>query len=216
MDKSMKKRNVPPLIEKVLAIDVYLTNLLVKWIEQFLAFRQLRTHYRLLEISCHGLIWLPCWIGFVWILSSQNLYQMQVNFFIGLILDIIVVATLKAVTRRRRPAATVSNSSSFDIGPDKFSFPSGHASRASYIASFFLFNWPVHFIFVPPLLCWASSVCISRILAKRHHLLDIVVGAFLGFVESCFIGLIYLEKDTCTNIISWLTDEKLDGGEYHV
>ena len=128
-------------------------------------------------------------------------------------LDIIIIAVLKAYTRRRRPSK---NEDSFDLGPDQFSFPSGHASRALYIASFFLFNWAIHFLFIPSLVAWAFSVCISRILMRRHHILDVIVGIVLGFVESCIIGFIYLDNDTCTNLISWLTDEKLDGGEYHV
>lgn len=127
-----------------------------------------------------------------------------------------MVALIKAITRRRRPTALANSGKSLEIGPDKFSFPSGHASRAFYIATFFLFNWPIYLIFRPALICWAISVCISRILLRRHHLLDIAVGAMLGIVEAFFIGLIYLEKDTCTSLIWWLTDEKLDGGEYHV
>ena len=127
-------------------------------------------------------------------------------------MDVLIIAPLKAITRRRRPG----KNDPFEIGPDKFSFPSGHASRCSYIVCFFLHNWPVHFMFIPPLLCWSVCVCISRILMRRHHLLDIGVGAMLGILEAYFIGLIYLEKKTCTDIIWWLTDEKLDGGEYHV
>lgn len=37
-------------------------------------------------------------------MDSKSLYQMQMNMFIGLILDIIFVACIKAATRRRRPA----------------------------------------------------------------------------------------------------------------
>lgn len=119
---------------------------------------------------------------------------------------------MKAITRRRRPT----KASSLDIGPDKFSFPSGHASRAFYVACFFMYNWPVHFIFVPPLLCWSISVTISRILMRRHHLLDIFVGCIIGTIEALFIGLIYLDYETSANLVWWLTDERLDGGEYHV
>lgn len=124
----------------------------------------------------------------------------------------IIVAVLKAITRRRRPA----KNESLEIGPDKFSFPSGHASRAFYIAGFLIYNWPVHFVFVPPLMCWAVCVCLSRIMMRRHHLLDVVVGVALGIAEAFFVGLIYLEHDTCTDLVWWITDEKLDGGEYHV
>lgn len=134
-------------------------------------------------------------------------------YILGLLLDVCIIAILKAVTRRRRPSK---GEAGFDVGPDKFSFPSGHASRSTFIACFFLYNWGVHYIFVPPLLCWVACVSISRILLRRHHLLDLIVGVLLGIAESYFIGLIYLDKDTCTDLVWWLTDEKLDGGEYHV
>lgn len=103
-----------------------------------------------------------------------------------------------------------------EIGPDKFSFPSGHASRAMFITRFFQHNWPIHIVFQLPLLCWSISVCISRIMMRRHHLLDVSVGVVLGILESYLIGLIYLDEKTCKNLVYWLTDEKLDGGEYHV
>ncbi|KAJ8688519.1 hypothetical protein QAD02_024314 [Eretmocerus hayati] len=210
---SQQKRKMPKALENVLAADVFLTDQFVKRVEKFLPLRQLRTHYQILEYSCHGLLWFPLWIAFIWIFSKRSLYQMQVNLFIGLILDVILVAVIKAYTRRRRPAK---NQDSFEIGPDKFSFPSGHTSRAFFIACFFLYNSPLYFIFIPPLLCWVVSVSISRVLMRRHHLLDVAAGAILGVIESYLIGLIYLEHDTCADLIWWLTDEKLDGGEYHV
>ncbi|XP_011499079.1 PREDICTED: probable lipid phosphate phosphatase PPAPDC3 isoform X2 [Ceratosolen solmsi marchali] len=208
MNKAEKKRNLPLILIKILAIDINLTDQFVKSIERILAFRQLKNHYQLLEISCHGLLWIPCWCAFIWMFNNKNLYQMQINLFLGLLLDIGLVAIIKAITRRRRP---IKQDELLVIGPDKFSFPSGHSSRAFFITYFFLNNWPVNFIFVIPLLCWSISVCISRILMRRHYLLDVIAGALLGILESYFIGLIYLENETCTQLIWWITDEKLDG-----
>jgi membrane-associated phospholipid phosphatase len=140
-------------------------------------------------------------------------YKMYYIKFLGLFLDIVLIAVIKAIARRRRP---VKQNDLTVIGPDKFSFPSGHSSRTFFITYFFIYNWPVYPIFIPFLLCWSISICISRILMRRHYLLDVLAGALLGIFESYFISLIYLENETCTNLIWWLTDEKLDGGEYHV
>lgn len=213
MEKTRGKREVPSTLRKVLAVDEYLTSVFVKTAEKFLTLRQLKIHYKLLEISCHGIPWIACWLAFIWIINSRNLYQMQVNFLIGLIIDIILVALLKAITRRRRPSV---HNDPFVIGPDKYSFPSGHASRATFVVYFFLNLWPVSIIFVPPLLAWSVSVCLSRILMRRHHLLDIAAGIILGIFEGMLIGFLYLTQNTCFYFISWLSDEKLDGGEYHV
>ncbi|ODN04779.1 Presqualene diphosphate phosphatase, partial [Orchesella cincta] len=85
---------------------------------------------KILEISCHGVPWFViCFISIYLIPSAR---EFQVNLLIGLLLDVVLVALTKAVTRRNRPS--VSNDMFFTHGPDKFSFPSGHASRAVFLS----------------------------------------------------------------------------------
>lgn len=103
-----------------------------------------------------------------------------------------------------------------EFGPDKFSFPSGHASRAVFVAYFFLNLYPLPIFCVPPLLAWSTSICLSRVLLNRHHLLDVVAGVVLGLFIGWFLGLIWMEQETANWILSFLSDERLDGGEYHV
>lgn len=102
------------------------------------------------------------------------------------------------------------------MGPDKYSFPSGHASRAGLVYYFFANIWPVSVFLVPFLFVWCIAIDISRLLMRRHHIVDVGVGMLLGFCEAMFIQYIYLEADTCIGLVSWLTDEKLDGAEYDV
>lgn len=135
--------------------------------------------------------------------------------FAGLLLDIIIIAIIKAYVRRRRPVANTDDALG-QIGPDKFSFPSGHASRAVFVAYFFINLYPAPWIFVPPLLAWASAVCLSRVLMCRHHLLDVAAGVLLGLFEGSLLGFIWCEESTAKWIMSFLSDEKMDGGEYHV
>ena len=138
---------------------------------------------------------------------------MQVNLFIGLIIDIILVAVIKAATRRRRPAI---NDDPFCIGPDKFSFPSGHVSRCIFIVTFLIVLDPISFIFWPALLAWAVTLTLSRLLLFRHHILDVVGGIVLGLLEAVLISILWLHQDSCVWLISWMTDEKLSGAEYGV
>lgn len=205
-----EKRQIPILLRKILAVDAYLTDEFVKLAEKFLPLKQLKVHYKLLEISCHGIPWLATSLVLIWVLNSTSLYQMQVNFLIGLLLDIILVGVIKAITRRRRPTF---NDDTFSIGPDKYSFPSGHASRATFIIYFFFYLWSISLICAPPLLAWSFSVCMSRLLLRRHHILDVLVGVLLGIFEGLIIGYIYLEQETCINLISWITDVKIHGSE---
>lgn len=131
--------------------------------------------------------------------------------FLGLITDIIFVAIIKAATRRRRPAFT---DDTFSLGPDKFSFPSGHTSRAVYLCIFLLYLDPVPMLFWPPILAWTVSVALSRLIMLRHHLLDIFGGIVLGIFNAFLIYLIWFGQESCVYIINWMTDEKLAGAEY--
>lgn len=76
--------------------------------------------------------------------------ELWVNLLIGLLLDIVIVAVLKAFTRRRRPAYNIDDL--FLVSSiDKFSFPSGHATRAVLLGVFFNILYPLHFIFFIPI-----------------------------------------------------------------
>lgn len=129
-------------------------------------------------------------------------------------MDIIFVAVIKSFTRRRRPVGNKADNLS--LGPDKFSFPSGHVSRAFYILYFFTRLYPINKIFVPPLLAWCFMVSFSRILLRRHHLLDVIVGSLLGILEGILLSLIWFSESFTFNVIEWITDEKFEGSEYHI
>lgn len=139
-------------------------------------------------------------------IDNPNYYQTQMNLLFGLILDVIFVASIKAATRRRRPTI---DDSFMTIGPDKFAFPSGHASRAFFILLFFTALDPLPYLFWPPLFAWAVSVSLSRLLLYRHHILDVLAGITLGILEAFMICILWLGKDASTWVMSWLSDEKL-------
>ncbi|KAK2585293.1 hypothetical protein KPH14_009980 [Odynerus spinipes] len=202
-----EKRQVPTILRKTLAVDAYLTDVFVRIVEKCMPLRQLKTHYKALEVSCHGIPWITLTLASIWIFHTTSLYQMQVNLFLGLLLDILFIAVLKALVRRRRPAI---NDDPFSMGPDKYAFPSGHASRVTFLVYFFLYLWPLSAIWTPPLLAWCISVCLSRLLMRRHHILDVLAGILLGIFEGMIINCIYLNKDTCTHLVSWITNEKVD------
>uniref|UniRef100_A0A1B6I6W7 Phosphatidic acid phosphatase type 2/haloperoxidase domain-containing protein n=1 Tax=Homalodisca liturata TaxID=320908 RepID=A0A1B6I6W7_9HEMI len=215
MAKQTDKRQVPVALQKILKADVYITNTLCNMMEKCLPFRSLKVHYKLLEVSCAGYIWLPGWLILIWLIWKKELMEMQVNFYIGLITDIIAVAVLKAIFRRRRPAGNKPDMV-MQIGPDVYSFPSGHVSRSCYIAYFFLVLYPVHFLFRMPLLAWFVSVSVSRVLLRRHHLLDVLAGVLLGFINSLLVAFLWLSEDTAVYLVSFVSDERIEGADYHV
>ncbi|EFN66588.1 Presqualene diphosphate phosphatase [Camponotus floridanus] len=210
IDKEEEKRKVPSTLKTLLAVDAYLTNILVNSAQQFSILRQLEIHYMVLKISCHGIVWLITNLVLLWIVNNSNLYQMQVNLSIGLLLNIIIIAVLKAASRRRRPNAND------NLFPNKDSFPSGNAAHVAFITYFFLNLWPVPLIYVPPLLAWSFSVCMSKLLMRINYIGDILAGIALGILQGMLVGYIYMEQETCTHLVWWITDEKTSGAEYDV
>ncbi|XP_017885165.1 phospholipid phosphatase 6 isoform X2 [Ceratina calcarata] len=210
MDKS-EKREIPPMLRTILNLDKLLTQSFVKYVEYIMPMKRLKVHHTALEVSCHGIVWLASLLALIWILNNARLFQMQVNLIIALTLDIIIIGVLKAFTRRRRPAEDLRT-----FGPDKYSFPSGHVSRAMLIFYFFKYLWPISDIYVTLLLLWVATLFFSRVLMRKHYLLDVTAGLFIGYAEGLFMSLIYLDAKTCASFVSWITDEKMEGAEYDV
>lgn len=233
-----EQRNIPPFLRKLLALDVEWTKRFVSFSLNFVPIRSLKTHCKFLEVSwivhsksietptkwptkliidvfrfilqysCHGLVWFSTLLAICWMIDNPKYYQTQMNLLFGLILDIVFVASIKAATRRRRPTI---DDNFLSIGPDKFSFPSGHASRAFYILLFFTALEPLPYLFWPPLFAWAVSVSLSRLLLYRHHILDVLAGITLGILEAFLISILWLGKDVSAWVMSWLSDERLPG-----
>jgi presqualene diphosphate phosphatase len=71
-------------------------------------------------------------------------------------------------------------------------------------------------MFWPPLFAWTASVCLSRLLMYRHHILDVCAGIALGMFEALLLSILWMDQDTCVSLLSWMTDEKISGAEYGV
>ncbi len=98
-----------------------------------------------------------------------------------LILSVLVTATvsslLKALIRRTRPK---SQNDTLYLGPDRYSFPSGHATRLGGVLAVTARVLPLWGITL--LVLWAIAVCLSRIALRAHYLGDIAAGLGLGLV----------------------------------
>lgn len=140
------------------------------------------------------------------ILLFITVRKQNISVFTGLIYDIMLVAFIKSVTRRNRPPSNKTKEMFLARGPDKFSFPSGHASRAVWVALFFTrWVYPEMFILWKVLLyAWAASVCVSRVLLRRHYILDVFSGAALGFAEVLLSGLLWVGPNACKAIGDWI------------
>lgn len=91
-----EKREVPSALKKLLDYDIKLSKEAVEAVNQRYPIATYRTHLKSLEVSCHGIPWLMLAIAGIYV---TDLKELSVNLLIGLILDIAVVAVLKAFTR---------------------------------------------------------------------------------------------------------------------
>merc|ERR1711953_1464227 len=203
MSGQNSKREIPSILKNILDADVKLSKEFVEFVNQRYPSQALRGHLKSLEISCHGIPWL--------FLSIAGLYTSGSAFFLNLllalILDIVVVAILKAFTRRRRPAYNVDDQFATVKTVYKFSFPSGHATRAVMIVTVLCVVQPVHVVLRLPVLVWSVSVSVSRVLLGRHHVLDVLAGAVIGVVQALVVGALWRTEEQAKYIMSLTSDE---------
>jgi len=191
------RREVPGPLKKVLDWDQAITKKLVDTTFAVVPAlnTSLRTYMKVLELSCHGIPWFACTFIAIYLLRSAASREIQINLLFGLVYDVMIVAFVKALVRRNRPPQNRNDDIlTVTYGPDKFSFPSGHATRSVFIALFFT-HWAypeMSIIFRLPILAWAGMVCASRVLMRRHYLLDVLAGIAIGHLEYLLSGLLWI------------------------
>jgi len=93
--------------------------------------------------------------------------------------SIIVNQGVKRIFRRERP--TVSGDERFEVRtPSTSSFPSGHASSATFAAIILISmtDFPLAILWI----ILATIVALSRVVVRIHHLSDIVGGVITGAI----------------------------------
>lgn len=133
--------------------------------------------------------------------ASASDLSLFVSPFVALLLDIMIVAGLQKLAKRKGP---------YDINPglldyltmDTYAFPAGHASRAAMLSKFFL----NHLVLAIPLrillVLWALCVGFSRVMIGRHHITDVLSGFVFGYLQFRLVELIWMSSNTCQMLIS--------------
>lgn len=86
---------VPDFLKRILKKDVEVTKKFVAFCMNFVQVRSFQTQCKVLEWSCHGIIWIVGLIAFTYMFANSNLYEMEVNLFVALLIDIFIVAIVK-------------------------------------------------------------------------------------------------------------------------
>ncbi|KAK9847795.1 hypothetical protein WJX84_009050 [Apatococcus fuscideae] len=142
-----------------------------------------------LEHSGNGLVWLPLVAGLLCMPQLSPLARHLVaNFFLGFWTDLIIVGLLKGIVRRPRPSYNNPDDFLLVVAVDKWSFPSGHASRVAYMAGFACVIAAANGSHMGvATTVWGTVVALSRALLGRHYLGDICAGALVGILNTALI-----------------------------
>ncbi|XP_042231854.1 phospholipid phosphatase 6-like [Homarus americanus] len=212
-----EKRVVPKPMKQVLEWDVAVSEKLVKYLDQnYGPLSKYKTHFKGLEYSCHGIPWLIGTPTFIFLFSNLAFRQLLVNILLALFLDIVVVSVVKAITRRRRPPGNKKDEMFATISVDKFSFPSGHATRAVMLSVLLPLKYDLFLPIAILMMAWSGAVCASRLLLERHHLLDVIGGIVIGVLEAFFMSHIWLSSQSAQGVVNFFLDETQAGASYDV
>ncbi|XP_076873342.1 polyisoprenoid diphosphate/phosphate phosphohydrolase PLPP6 [Brachyhypopomus gauderio] len=190
-------------LSSLLAVDLWLSKRLGVCACEDSSWGNVRPLMKLVEISGHGIPWL---IGTVYCLYKSDSaagQEVMLNLLMALVLDMLLVGVVKAVVRRRRPAHNrMDMFASFSV--DRYSFPSGHATRAAMCARFLL----AHLVLAAPLrvlvLLWAAFVGLSRVLLGRHNVTDVAFGFFMGYCQYNLVEALWLSPGVLQSMMGQL------------
>jgi len=146
--------------------------------------------FHICEVLGNGMLWIGFSLYLLWSGKSE-FTEHVVNFLYGLLLDIVVTCTIKALVKRKRPEM---GEKAFDLGPDQYSFPSGHASRAVFIACFLTKEFK--FSAMQRLLICVSCLwfILTRVWLGRHYLSDVCAGAVLGSCVYAGVSALWITR----------------------
>ncbi|KAM9095845.1 phospholipid phosphatase 6 [Sarcophilus harrisii] len=178
-------------LRSLLAIDLWMSKRLGVCAGEKSSWGSARPLMKLLELSGHGVLWLA---GTAYCLCRSDSWagrEVLVNLMFALFLDLVLVALLKGLFRRRRPSHNQMDML-FTFSVDKYSFPSGHATRAALVSRFILH----HLVLAIPLrvliVLWAFILGLSRVMLGRHNVTDVAFGFFLGYIQYSIVDYFWL------------------------
>ncbi|XP_056146879.1 inactive phospholipid phosphatase 7 [Lampris incognitus] len=188
-------------MNSLLAIDISLSKRMGVCAYTSSSWGGCRSMVVLLALTGHGVTWIT---GTIVCLTRSNTLAGQevlVNLLLALILDVMTVAGVQRLVKRRGPWEMTPGFLDY-VAMDVYSFPAAHASRAAMVSKFLL----SHLVLAVPLrillILWAFLVGMSRVLLGKHHLTDTVCGFALGLLHFSLMETVWLPSSTCQTLIS--------------
>lgn len=142
----------------------------------------IRKFFQVITITGTAFFWfiaIPIWY------YSFNGGDEAITFGFTTLLMLIPVFILKQSIRRSRP--DFKDTSFGAVIFDKWSFPSGHATRSTYVVILMAFYMPEFIIFW---ILWALLMIFSRLILGVHFVSDIVAGILLSTLSMIILHYI--------------------------
>ncbi|XP_010739813.2 phospholipid phosphatase 6 [Larimichthys crocea] len=169
----------------------------------------IRPLVRLVEFSGHVIPWL---VGTVYtLLRGENVAEQEImlNLALALLLDLLLVRVVKTLVRRRMPVQNRSDIlSTFFV--ERYSFPSGHATRAAMCARFLLAQQVDTASMRVLVVGWATLVSLSRLLLARHYVTDVGFGLAMGYCQYSLVERLWVTWDCLQDILLMRLRERLN------
>ncbi|XP_028666541.2 polyisoprenoid diphosphate/phosphate phosphohydrolase PLPP6 [Erpetoichthys calabaricus] len=187
-------------LSSLLAVDLWLSKRLGVCAWEDSSWGSIRPLMKLIEVSGHGIPWIAGTVYCLWKSDSAAAQEVLLNLLLALLLDILLVGIVKALVRRRRPAHNrMDMFATFSV--DRYSFPSGHATRAAMGARFLL----THLVLAAPvrvlILLWAAMVGLSRVMLGRHNVTDVAFGFLMGYMQYGLVEALWVSPASLRGIL---------------
>ena len=121
-------------------------------------------------------------------------------------MDLVIVGLVKSIFRRKRPSENEDDMFG-TVSIDKYSFPSGHTTRAMMLLFFFFLKCTMGPLVNSVIMVWSLSVASSRVLLGRHHVLDVFAGCVIGIVEYYIIANVWISRETSMKVFDLIHEE---------
>ncbi|XP_069611619.1 inactive phospholipid phosphatase 7 [Ranitomeya imitator] len=185
----------------LMAIDIAMSKRLGVCAHSTSSWGSARSMVKLIGITSHGFPWILGTMICLWNSNTLAGQEVLVNLLLALLLDILTVAGLQKLMKRRGPYEVTPGILDYLV-LDVYAFPAGHASRATMVSKFFL----NHLVLAIPLrillVLWAFIVGLSRIMIGRHHISDVMGGFVIGLLQFNFVEILWLSSSTCQMLSS--------------
>ncbi|OWF50920.1 phospholipid phosphatase 6-like [Mizuhopecten yessoensis] len=193
-------KTVDSFLKSIASVDLRLTKKCSICADKDSSVGNLRPLMKALEISCHGIPWLLGTVALLLTLHKAAHIEVLINLLIGLLGDLIVVAFLKFLFQRPRPAHNKMDMFA-TLSVDNYSFPSGHATRAAMVAFLLTERLVVNSSFPGLILLWSVFVAASRLMLGRHHVSDVLFGYLIGYIQYKVLSSYWLSEQTCMYLV---------------